>query len=142
MEQALELAKKAEEHDEVPVGALLTLDDKLIAQSFNQPISLCDPTAHAEMNVLRDAAQRLGNYRLLNTTLYVTLEPCAMCAGAIVHSRVKRVVFACQDPKTGAAGSVYSILGTHELNHYVEVTGGVLENSCADLIKNFFRKKR
>ena len=142
MARALELAYQGQAAGEVPVGAVLVKDDKLLSEAYNQPISLCDPTAHAEILALRAAAKTLGNYRLLNTTLYVTLEPCPMCAMALIHARVERVVFAASDPKTGAAGSVYSILGTDKLNHKVEVVSGVCEQQAADLLKQFFLRKR
>ena len=139
---ALKLAQKAEELGEVPVGALITKDNQLISEGFNQPIGQHDPTSHAEIIALRNAAHTLQNYRLSDTTLYVTLEPCAMCAGAIIHARVERVVFGAFDPKGGAAGSVFDILGTGKLNHKVEVVGGVLETECADLLKAFFKSRR
>lgn len=142
MQQAFSLAKKAEEEGEVPVGAVLIKDEKLISEGWNHPISSRDPTAHAEIIAIRSAASKINNYRLLDTTLFVTLEPCAMCATALVHARVKRVVFATWDPKAGAAGSVFDILGTDKLNHKIEVTSGVLEDECSQLLKNFFRSKR
>ncbi len=142
MSRCQALAKKAEAEGEVPVGAIIVKEDKLISEGFNQPISQHDPTSHAEIMALRNAAQELENYRLPDTTLYVTLEPCAMCAGAIIHARVERVVFGAFDPKGGAAGSLFDILGTDKLNHEVEVTGGVLETECAVLLKAFFKSKR
>ena len=142
MQRALGLAKQGEATGEVPVGAMLVKDNQLIAEDYNQPITRCDPTAHAEILVLRAAAKILNNYRLLNTTLYVTLEPCAMCAMAIIHARVQRVVFGAYDPKTGAAGSKLSILGTDALNHKVEVIGGVLEQEAGNLLKQFFSARR
>ena len=142
MQRALELADKGEEIGEVPVGAVLVKDNQIIVEAFNQPITLCDPTAHAEILALREAAKSLNNYRLLNTTLYVTLEPCAMCAMALIHARVERVVFGATDPKTGAAGSVYSILGTEELNHKIDVVKNVLAEECSEKLSQFFQQKR
>lgn len=142
MRYALELALKAARAGEVPVGAVLVRDNKIIGEGWNRPIGSCDPTAHAEIQALRAGAKQLDNYRLLDTTLYVTLEPCAMCAGAIIHARVKRVVFGAHDPKGGAAGSVFEILGTDKLNHKVEFCGGVLAQECGDLLSEFFRIKR
>lgn len=142
MHLALDQAKQGEAAGEVPVGAVLVKDDQLIAEAFNQPITLCDPTAHAEILTLRSAATSLQNYRLVNTTLYVSLEPCAMCAMALIHARVERVVFGASDPKTGAAGSVYSILGTDQLNHKIKVTSSVLADECATILQDFFKRKR
>ncbi|MGD8913742.1 MAG: tRNA adenosine(34) deaminase TadA [Candidatus Thiodiazotropha sp.] len=143
MQQALLLAQRAESQGEVPVGAVVVLGGKIIGEGWNQPIGQKDPTAHAEIVALRDAASRVGNYRLPQTTLYVTLEPCPMCAGAIVHARVARVVYAADDPKGGAAGSVFDLLPTDErFNHYVAVKGGVLQQQATELLKTFFRRKR
>ena len=142
MQHALKLAKRAESIDEVPVGAVLIKDNELVAEGWNQPISGIDPTAHAEIVALRKAAKALNNYRLVDTTLYVTLEPCAMCAGAIVHARVKRVVIGAADPRTGAAGSVFNLLQSEQLNHVVDVEQGVLEKDCSCLLTEFFRNKR
>ncbi|MDH5360841.1 MAG: tRNA adenosine(34) deaminase TadA [Gammaproteobacteria bacterium] len=142
MRQAMNLALRAAREDEVPVGAVLVKDGQLVAEGWNRPIGSCDPTAHAEIQALRAGAKNLGNYRLLDTTLYVTLEPCAMCAGAIIHSRVKRVVFGAYDSKGGSAGSVFEILGTDKLNHKVAFSGGVLEQECGNLLSEFFRIKR
>lgn len=142
MQRALELARWAEVDGEVPVGAVLVLDDKVIGEGYNRPIAGHDPTAHAEIRALRAAAERAGNYRLPGTTLYVTLEPCAMCAGAVIHARVQRVVFGARDPKGGAAGSVFDILNGARLNHRVEVEEGVLASECAALLENFFRSRR
>ena len=143
MEQALALAERAEQAGEVPVGALIVKDNELIGEGFNQPITDNDPTAHAEIIALRQAAKNISNYRITsNTTLYVTLEPCIMCAGAIVHARINRVVFAAFDPKTGAAGSVFSLLANENNNHQVEVKGGVLEEKAAVQIRQFFRLRR
>ncbi|MCP3870856.1 MAG: tRNA adenosine(34) deaminase TadA [Gammaproteobacteria bacterium] len=143
MEQALMLARKAGERDEVPVGAVLVQDGVVIGEGWNRPIGERDPTAHAEIVALRDAAARVGNYRLPGTVLYVTLEPCAMCAGAIIHARVERVVFGAYDPRSGAAGSVLDLLPSDQrFNHRVEVRGGLLEESCSNLLKTFFRARR
>ena len=142
MQRALELAQRAESEGEVPVGALLVRDEQVIGEGWNQPISANDPTSHAEIIALRAAAANLNNYRLLNTTLYVTLEPCSMCAGALVHARVKRVVYGASDPKGGAAGSVFEILGTDKLNHNVEVKAGVLGDACGEVLTNFFQQRR
>jgi tRNA(adenine34) deaminase len=139
---ALELGRRAEAQGEVPIGAVITLENAMIGQGWNQPIASHDPTAHAEIVALREAAKNTGNYRLPGSTLYVTLEPCAMCAGAIVHARVARVVFGAFDPKGGAAGSVFSILGTDKLNHRVEVFAGMLEEPCSEVLREFFRKRR
>jgi tRNA(adenine34) deaminase len=142
MRRALELATLAAREGEVPVGAVIVKEGELIAEGRNNPIAGHDPTAHAEIQALRAAGRTLNNYRLGGTTLYVTLEPCPMCAGAIVHARVQRVVFAATDPRTGAAGSVYNILQSNELNHRCEVVGGVLAEESATLLRNFFRLKR
>jgi len=142
MRQALALAARAEAEGEVPVGAVLVVDDRLIASGWNRCIALHDPTAHAELSVLRAAGQALGNYRLPGATLYVTLEPCAMCAGAMVHARIARLVYGAADPKTGAAGSVFDLLRAPQLNHRVEVTGGVLEEACGAILREFFRARR
>ncbi|MES9991898.1 MAG: tRNA adenosine(34) deaminase TadA [Candidatus Thiodiazotropha sp.] len=143
MQQALLLAQRAESQGEVPVGAVVVLDDQIVGEGWNSPIRLQDPTAHAEIQALRDAASRLGNYRLPDTTLYVTLEPCPMCAGAIVHARVARVVYAADDPKGGAAGSLFDLLPTDDrFNHSVTVKGGVLQQHATELLKQFFRQKR
>ncbi|MDH5190786.1 MAG: tRNA adenosine(34) deaminase TadA [Gammaproteobacteria bacterium] len=142
MQHALSLADKAEQEGEVPVGAVLVKDNEIIGEGWNHPISKHDPTAHAEIMALRDAAERIGNYRLPDTTLYVTLEPCVMCAGAIIHARVRKVVFGARDPKTGAAGSVFDVLGTDKLNHKVEVKSGVLEKECSEKLTAFFKARR
>lgn len=141
MQQALALAKKAEAEDEVPVGAVLVLDDQCIGEGWNQPITTLDPTAHAETIALRAGAQAVGNYRLLNTTLYVTLEPCLMCAGALVQARIKRLVFGAYDAKAGAIESVCEGLKI-PCNHRVEHLGGLLAESCGKLLTDFFRSKR
>jgi tRNA(adenine34) deaminase len=142
MRRALELAGRAEAAGEVPVGAVLVQDGEVVGEGWNRPIGAHDPTAHAEIEALRDAARRLANYRLPGTTLYVTLEPCVMCAGAILHARVARVVFGARDPKGGAAGSVFDLLGTDRLNHRVEVASGVLADACGQRLQAFFQARR
>ena len=143
MQHALGLAQRAGDHGEVPVGALLiNSKNEVIGEGWNQPISSQDPTAHAEIMALRDAAQHVGNYRLTDTTLYVTLEPCVMCAGAMVHARIKRLVFGAVDPKTGAAGGMFDILQSPKHNHSIELSGGVLSEECAHLLQQFFQEKR
>ena len=142
MARALELARRAQANGEVPVGALLVKDNQIIAEGWNQPISTHDPSAHAELLAMREAARQVKNYRLLDTTLYVTLEPCAMCAGAMVHARVKRLVYAAADPRAGAAGSIFNIVQHEALNHRMEVVGGVMETECATLLREFFRTRR
>ena len=139
---AIEHAKKAAQLGEVPVGAVLVLDGKLIAQTHNQPISNNDPTAHAEIQLLRIAGKKLNNYRLPNSTLYVTLEPCMMCLGAMIHARVSRVVFGANDEKTGACGSCHDLSTSKCLNHSIDVLGGVLANESSTLLKSFFRERR
>ncbi len=142
MERALLLAQKAAIQNEIPVGAILTLNGALISEGQNSPISSCDPCAHAEIIALRSGATQLGNYRMPGTTLYVTLEPCIMCMGAIIHARVKRLVFGAYDPKTGAAVSCYNIGQDNLLNHHLEISGGICEIQSAALLKNFFREIR
>lgn len=142
MQHALMLAQRAEEAGEVPVGAVIVRDDVLVAEGWNQPISGCDPTAHAEIVALRRAAQAEGNYRLTGHTLYVTLEPCVMCAGAIIHARIDRVVFGALDPKAGAVSSVYDVLTVNRLNHTVRCEGGVLEQECGGMLRKFFASRR
>lgn len=142
MQAALELARQAAGVDEVPVGAVVVLDGEIVGRGFNQPIGRHDPTAHAEIMALRDAATHLGNYRLPGCTLYVTLEPCVMCTGAIIHARVARVVFGARDPKTGAAGSVVDLYGEARLNHHADIEGGVLAEECGALLSGFFAAKR
>ena len=142
MRRAIELAREAESAGEVPVGALIVRDGEILAEGFNRPISTHDPTAHAEMVALRAAAARIDNYRLTGTTLYVTLEPCAMCAGAMVHARVQRLVYAATDPRAGASGSVFNVVQNPALNHRLEVTPGVLADECAQLLRNFFVARR
>lgn len=142
MHEALGLAEHAMQQQEVPVGAVVVLDGKVIGKGWNQPIANHDPSAHAEIMALRDAANSIGNYRLVNTTLYVTLEPCLMCVGAILHARVKRLVFGAYDAKTGAAGSMFNMLEDQRHNHEVKVQGGVLEKPSVELLQAFFRQRR
>ena len=142
MERAFALAEAAGRQGEVPVGALIVRDGEVLGEGWNRPISEADPTAHAEVVALRAAASRLGNYRLTGATLYVTLEPCAMCSGAIIHARLARAVFGAFDPRTGAAGSVLEVLNTTRLNHRVEITGGVLQAATAAQLQQFFRARR
>jgi tRNA(adenine34) deaminase len=142
MQTALMLARRAAASGEVPVGAVLVQGESLLAQGWNQPIAAHDPTAHAEVMALRAAGLALGNYRLADTTLYVTLEPCLMCVGAIVHARVSRVVFGAFDPKSGAVVSCMHGFDANGLNHRVELTGGVLAEECGELLKQFFRERR
>jgi len=142
MRQALVLARRAAEAGEVPVGAVLVRGAEVIGEGWNQPIGASDPTAHAEIIALRVAAARIGNYRLVDSTLYVTLEPCPMCAGAMVHSRVARVVYGAADPRAGAAGTVFELLRSTVLNHRAEVAGGVLAEECGALLRAFFRARR
>ena len=142
MQHALELANRAESEGEVPVGAIVVYDEQVIGEGWNRPIIDNDPTAHAEIMALRSAAKKTNNYRLVDTTLYVTLEPCIMCTGAIIHSRVKRVVYGATDPKAGASESAFNILGTDCLNHQVNIERGVLAQECAHVLTEFFRKKR
>lgn len=142
MSRAIDLAREAWAAGEVPVGAVVVKDSTIIGEGWNRPISTSDPSAHAEMVAMRAAAQALGNYRLLDTTLYVTLEPCAMCAGAMVHARVKRLVYAATDPRAGAAGSVFNIVQHSALNHRLEITAGVMAQECGGLLREFFASRR
>ncbi|HEX5648229.1 MAG TPA: tRNA adenosine(34) deaminase TadA [Steroidobacteraceae bacterium] len=142
MRRAIELARLAEAAGEVPVGAVIVREGEILAEGFNRPISTHDPTAHAEMVALRAAAARIDNYRLLGTTLYVTLEPCAMCAGAMVHARVERLVYAATDPRAGAAGSVFNVAQSPALNHRLQVVPGVLADECGALLRDFFVARR
>lgn len=142
MQAALELAKKAASMGEVPVGAVVVKDGEIIGRGSNAPISQHDPSAHAEIQAMRDAAARLGNYRLAGCSLYVTLEPCAMCAGAIQHARIASLVYGASDPKTGACGSVIDLMAEARLNHHTEVTGGVLAQECGSLLSAFFASRR
>jgi tRNA(adenine34) deaminase len=142
MLRALELARRAEASGEVPVGAVLVKDGAVVAEGWNSPIASQDPTAHAEIQVLRAAGQALGNYRLPDTTLYVTMEPCPMCAGALVHARISRLVFGVRDQRIGSAGSVFDIVRATEVNHRVDVSGEILEPECRQLVQEFFRARR
>jgi tRNA(adenine34) deaminase len=142
MQYALQLADKAEQSGEIPVGAVLVKEGVVLGEGWNQSIQLNDPSAHAEMIAIRQAAEKIGNYRLIDCTLYVTLEPCAMCAGLLVHSRVKRLVFGAKDAKTGAAGSVLDIVRHPVLNHQLDVLDGPLVQQCADKLSEFFRRRR
>ncbi|MDK9704824.1 MAG: tRNA adenosine(34) deaminase TadA [Sulfuritalea sp.] len=139
---ALDLAREAGATGEVPVGALVVWGGEVIGRGFNQPVGRHDPTAHAEIMALRDAATRMGNYRLPGCSLYVTLEPCAMCAGAIMHARIDRVVFGARDPKTGAAGSIIDLFAETRLNHHATIVGGVLAEECGSLLSSFFSARR
>ena len=143
MRHALELAKCAESIGEIPVGAVIVDENgQLIGEGFNQSIIKHNPTAHAEIMAIEQAGQFLHNYRLVNTTLYVTLEPCIMCAGAIIHSRIKRVVYGASDYKTGAAGSYINILSRTGINHFAQITSGILASECSSMLSNFFKKRR
>lgn len=142
MQQAIELAKKAELEGEIPVGAVLVCNNEVIATGWNQSIQLHDPSAHAEMIAIRKAGKLVENYRMLDCTLYVTLEPCPMCSGLLVHSRVKRLVYAASDLKTGSAGSVFNLVASDKLNHQVEVTSGVLADECSSMLSAFFKRRR
>jgi len=139
---ALAEACAARDAGEVPIGAVIVRDDEIVGRGHNQPIGLRDPTAHAEMIALHEAARRLGNYRLPDTTMYVTLEPCAMCAGALVHARIKRLVFGSKDARAGGVVSIFTICSNGSLNHQVEVAGGVLAEQARELIQSFFRARR
>lgn len=144
---ALKLAKRAEEEGEVPVGALIVREDKvrgdkLVSEGWNQPIIDHDPTAHAEIVALRAAGRAESNYRLPDATLYVTLEPCVMCVGAIMHARIKRVVYGADDPRAGAAGSAFSLLGSDQFNHSLEVQSGILAEECGEILRDFFKARR
>ncbi len=142
MTVSLALAQQASEAGEVPVGAVVVKAGQIIGTGFNAPISRHDPSAHAEIQAIRAAASALGNYRLTDCTLFVTLEPCAMCAGAIMHARVSRLVFGAADPKTGACGSVVNLFADERLNHHTVVDGGLMAEQCGDLLTNFFRSRR
>ena len=142
MRAALELAREAGANDEVPVGAVVVLNGDIVGRGFNQPIGRHDPSAHAEIMALRDAGARLGNYRLPGCELYVTLEPCAMCAGAIMHSRIARVVYGAADPKTGVAGSVMDLFAEPRLNHHATIERGVLGDECGRMLSSFFAARR
>ena len=138
MAEALVLARAAQERGEVPVGAIVVRDDAIIGRGGNAPIAANDPTAHAEIAALREAARVVGNYRLPGCSIYVTLEPCAMCAGAILHARIGRLIYGASDPKTGACGSVVDLFGETRLNHHAAVVGGVLADECGKLLSDFF----
>ena len=142
MQRAYELAEKAAQLGEVPVGAVLVLNNEVIGEGYNQPIGAHDPSAHAEIIALREGAKRIGNYRLINAALYVTLEPCTMCAGAMVHARIKRLIFGARDTRTGVVQSVASVLDAPYHNHRVNYVGGVMSERCGALLSDFFRKKR
>ena len=142
MQQALLLAKKSLSLDEVPVGALVVMDNRIVGEGFNCLIMTLDPTAHAEIIALRKATEVVHNYRLLKATLYVTLEPCIMCVGAMLHARIERLVFGASDPKTGAVASIFKILDDRRLNHKIEFCGGVLASECGKILSDFFQSKR
>ena len=142
MHEALKLAHHASLQNEVPVGAIVVYDNEVIGKGWNQPIAQNDPSAHAEIIALRDAAKAIQNYRLLNATIYVTLEPCIMCVGAILHARIKKLVFGAYDPKTGAAGTVFNLVSDNRHNHSIEVSGGILEEDCGKLLQAFFQSRR
>lgn len=142
MQRAVELAQQAESCGEVPIGAVIVKDQQIIGEGFNSPIASHDPSAHAEIQAIRAAAKHIGNYRLLNTTLYVTVEPCVMCAGAIVHARLREVVYGASEPRTGAAGSVFDVLQSGDHNHKVEVRSGIMQEACAGLMTRFFQQRR
>lgn len=142
MEKAIQLAIKAEATGEVPVGAVMVYNQEVLSVGYNQPIQGCDPTAHAEIVAIRAAATVQHNYRLLDTTLYVTLEPCVMCVGAILHARIKRVVYGASDPKTGALGGCIHLLNLAPWNHRIDVTGGLMAADCGQLLTDFFQKRR
>lgn len=142
LNHALQLANVAAKQGEVPVGAVLVKEARLIAEGWNQPIGLHDPSAHAEMIALRQGAKHLQNYRLTGCTLYVTLEPCAMCAGAMIHARIERLVFGAYDPKAGAISSIFKIADTSALNHRIAWQGGIMADQCGELLQNFFKERR
>jgi tRNA(adenine34) deaminase len=142
MREALSLAQQAAALGEVPVGAIVVKDGVIVGRGSNAPIGSQDPSAHAEILALRDAAKNIGNYRLVDCSLYVTLEPCAMCAGAIQHARIGQLVFGAKDPKTGACGSVVNLMTEDKLNHHTEVASGVLESECGQLLSDFFKQRR
>lgn len=142
MQRAFELAQQAEQHDEIPVGAVVVYQGKIIGEGFNQSIMLNDPSSHAEMNAIRQAGLFLNNYRLLDCTLYVTLEPCPMCAGLLVHSRIQRLVYGCSDLKTGAAGSAFNLVSNPQLNHQVDIGANVMQEACSQLLSAFFKRRR
>lgn len=142
MKRAYELAQLAEQHNEIPVGAVVVHQGEIIGEGFNQSIMLNDPSSHAEMNAIRQAGEYLKNYRLLDCTLYVTLEPCPMCAGLLVHSRINRLVYASKDLKTGSAGSAFNLVDNEQLNHQIAVSSNVLQTECSQLLSDFFKRRR
>jgi tRNA(adenine34) deaminase len=142
MRRALELAQRAQQEGEVPVGAIVVLEEKILGAGWNRPIAASDPSAHAEIQAMRAASCALSNYRLTGATLYVTLEPCVMCVGAMFHARIGRVVFGASDPKTGAAGSVVDLFKNEKLNHQAQIQGGVLASECGALLSRFFASRR
>jgi tRNA(adenine34) deaminase len=142
MQVALDLAKQAATAGEVPVGAIIVKDGEIIGRGSNAPISLSDPSAHAEIQAMRDAANTIGNYRLIDCTLYVTLEPCVMCTGAIQHARIAKLIYGANDPKTGACGSVINLMTESKLNHHTEVIGGLMAEECGSLLSKFFKERR
>ena len=142
MEKAIQLAQQAADEDEVPVGAVLVKDNKIISEGWNQSIQLHDPSAHAEIMAIRNAGKRLNNYRIVDTVLYVTLEPCSMCVGAMIHARIKQLVFGASDLKTGATGSAINLIQDPIHNHKIEVIGGILETNCKQILQDFFKVKR
>lgn len=142
MAEALKLAHEAQSQDEVPVGAVVVLEGEVVGKGFNSPIGRCDPSAHAEIQAIRDAAARLKNYRLPGCTLYVTLEPCTMCVGALVHARIETLVYGAKEHRSGAVESQLQLLSTHIYNHRVSTIGGILEPECRNLLQTFFRARR
>lgn len=142
MQVALQLAQEAAAAGEVPVGAVIVKNDKIIGRGYNAPITTHDPSAHAEIRAMRDAAQHLGNYRLVGCTLYVTLEPCAMCTGAIQHARIAKVIYGASDLKTGACGSVVNLMAEPKLNHHTEISGGIMAEACGAILSDFFTSRR
>ena len=142
MEHALALAERAEAEGEVPVGALVAIGERLLGEGWNRNIGLCDPSAHAEIVALREAGDRLGNHRMPGCTLYVTLEPCAMCVAAMIHARLDRVVFGATDPKTGALGGAFSLPDAQHHNHELVISGGLLQDQAAEMLRSFFRRRR
>lgn len=142
MQEAYKLAVQAEQNGEVPVGAVITINDQIVGTGSNQPITSLDPCAHAETVAIRNAAQTIKNYRLVDATIYVTLEPCPMCAYALLHARVKRLVYACSDPKTGACGGAIDLFALKAWNHKIEITQGIMSEECSAMLKKFFQQKR
>lgn len=142
MKRAFELAEQAGSIEEIPVGAVVVANGEIIGEGYNQSITLNDPSAHAEMLAIRQAGQAINNYRMLDCTLYVTLEPCPMCAGLLVHSRIKKLIFATTDLKTGCAGSVFNLVANEQLNHQIEVQDGLMKEECSHLLSSFFQRRR